>query len=368
MDEDVVCVDYSDDDIEAPHQPRNERKRVDDIEDISDDDEDFTIKYPCKRKKIDEEKEKEEDEEELPSISTLYPSVFPPSMRGITIYTVELVIDSRERRHTEILQYFSDKNIKTSVKALSIGDYMVLINGRAVSVAERKRQDDMYNSMLSHRYRDQKNRLLSSGIPIVRYITSESGSEEKDASLLKDRLRRVLPKNVNWDAVDNTFRDFRVIEKFKRFDRETKRFRYRTEEERQSFIDSIVSNQAIAMVSDDCLPQYLHALVRISKTYAKEKEIDLSKLSTLEQIQLQCGKKSITTSSDFFGNTLQSIKGMSAKKAEAIVNIYKTIPKLLEAYSKCKNEKESELLLNKATNKIITIPLSATIYKFITGK
>ena len=82
---------------------------------------------------------------------------------------MELIIDNRE---TKIKNILNGDNIK--YENLDIADIHVKNNGSTVLLIERKTNSDMQSSLIDGRYKEQKNRMLSTGIPILYILEGDS--------------------------------------------------------------------------------------------------------------------------------------------------------------------------------------------------
>uniref|UniRef100_A0AAF5Q0R0 [histone H3]-lysine(36) N-trimethyltransferase n=1 Tax=Wuchereria bancrofti TaxID=6293 RepID=A0AAF5Q0R0_WUCBA len=91
-----------------------------------------------------------------------------------------LIIDNREsantRKFQQMCSLFQKKGIFYEMRSLSIGDYlwvMRMCDGTEMvldTIVERKTLDDLWSSIVQKRYEEQKQRLISIGIPNIVYI------------------------------------------------------------------------------------------------------------------------------------------------------------------------------------------------------
>lgn len=79
---------------------------------------------------------------------------------------MSIVIDSREAKLLEFLKTHSDITVNYTVKQLSVGDIQLVVQGCTV-IIERKTLSDLWSSITSSRYNDQKTRLLQTNSQIV---------------------------------------------------------------------------------------------------------------------------------------------------------------------------------------------------------
>lgn len=83
---------------------------------------------------------------------------------------MDIIIDERENKLKTLLQKFSYVTTRT----LDIADVHIQIDGTTVLLIERKTNDDLRSSLLDGRYKEQKNRLLNTGIPVLYILEGES--------------------------------------------------------------------------------------------------------------------------------------------------------------------------------------------------
>uniref|UniRef100_A0A0R3RUS6 Crossover junction endonuclease MUS81 n=1 Tax=Elaeophora elaphi TaxID=1147741 RepID=A0A0R3RUS6_9BILA len=107
---------------------------------------------------------------------------------AFTTAQIVLVIDHREsanvRKFQQMCNLFQKKGILYEMRSLSVGDYlwiMRMCDGTEMvldTIVERKTLDDLRSSILQKRYEDQKQRLMSVGIPNIIYIVEGSTVSE----------------------------------------------------------------------------------------------------------------------------------------------------------------------------------------------
>ena len=89
---------------------------------------------------------------------------------------LELIIDNRER---ELINVVQSKYIREN---LEIGDIVFRKKGEIVLIIERKTINDLKASICDGRHREQKARLLGSGIPTERIMFIIEGNLNKKSS------------------------------------------------------------------------------------------------------------------------------------------------------------------------------------------
>lgn len=92
---------------------------------------------------------------------------------------MELHIDVREKK---VVEYFRDFP-GVVVKALDIGDFQCVIDGKVVLVIERKSLDDLAASIKDGRYKEQKLRLQTCGSRVVYLIEGIFKNTQPNAKL-----------------------------------------------------------------------------------------------------------------------------------------------------------------------------------------
>lgn len=115
---------------------------------------------------------------------------------------MKVIIDVRER---ELMKNIGDSFTYES-KQLDIGDIHIChpTEGHPMCVIERKSMSDLEASIIDGRYREQKGRLASSGIPVVYIIENGSVRKHKEAIVkgailntqVRDRIPMVMSKGV----------------------------------------------------------------------------------------------------------------------------------------------------------------------------
>ena len=83
---------------------------------------------------------------------------------------MSLTIDHRERLLLDVLR---KANVPHTSATLPVGDILCLYDGQAAWVAERKRADDLANSIKSGRWREQQCRLFGAGLSVVFIIEGD---------------------------------------------------------------------------------------------------------------------------------------------------------------------------------------------------
>ena len=116
-------------------------------------------------------------------------------------HSVTLVIDHRE--HAIIKAFEGEKEIE--VKALDVGDFHIMVNGKLAFVIERKTLADLESSIKDGRYSEQKTRALKT-LPLINpnvkfmYVLEGSGAFSFDDSNQRSKM-------LSSAILNTTFRD-----------------------------------------------------------------------------------------------------------------------------------------------------------------
>ena len=225
--------------------------------------------------------------------------------------SLDLILDCREHKLIEI---FPD----TKTKQLDIGDILYVNSEDPTEIkciVERKTLNDLSSSIIDGRYKEQKCRLLSSGIRVV-YIL-EGMIKNKFGVKFSTLLSAIL---------NMQFRDNITV--------------IRTKDLAETAQILIMLKEKIKSIpADDETRQIVYeSSVNISKKQNMSKETVFIK-------QLSC------------------IPGISDKTAKDIVNIFPSMKELILQYSSLESEKECERLLTTIDG--IGLIISKKVYNFI---
>ncbi|BEP13474.1 hypothetical protein acdb102_17850 [Acidothermaceae bacterium B102] len=110
------------------------------------------------------------------------PQVRVPTARAAGIAEFEILVDAHERYPYT----FAGQQVKTTRKALSCGDYGVVINGTLVASVERKSLSDLMSSLTSGR---------------LRYAMAELAALPRAAVVVEDRYSRIFAQELVRPAV-----------------------------------------------------------------------------------------------------------------------------------------------------------------------
>lgn len=239
-----------------------------------------------------------------------------------------------------LVKYYKNKpNIV--IKKLDIGDVLFTIDDKPWLCIERKNVVDLISSLHDGRYREQKLRLKAyrsqyPGLHIMYIIEGFSMSSQNEV-IQRPGMRKSFPKSTILSIITKLqFRDEFLCHVTQNI-HETKWFLDKTFENLQK-------------------GEFCFANKQITENdYLKE---------------IKTVKKANIVPNIFLKITLLQIPGISITKADAIFQIYKTIPQLLQKYKECTTAREKENLLAKikvSQNRKLGPVASKKIFQFMHG-
>ena len=246
---------------------------------------------------------------------------------------IELILDNRENKLIELLP-------NARVKQMEIGDIIFELNGDPILIIERKTVTDLSASIIEGRSREQKARLLNSGIPRNRILYLIEGNVNLP---LNEKIGSVTTNQILGSIINTQYRD------------------------------------GIAVYKTSCITETLVFLRKILDKLTKEPTMFYKYLSLEEGISsseysstLKTSKKANMTPHVWFITQLSLIPQITSKIADVIVAEYKTVFNLINSYTAIETEDGKKNMLvdltyNIANNKVRKIgpKISARIYEFM---
>ncbi|KAG5419642.1 MUS81 [Candida metapsilosis] len=246
-------------------------------------------------------------------------------------YEVVIYVDNREIRAQQERDFFRRQlelaNLKCDVKALSCGDVTWvarhLRTGREAVLnylCERKRIDDLCDSIKDGRFQEQKNRMRKSGMTHCFYLVEE-------VSMVKERAYAIMDSIQT--GIAQTMTNARIyLRRFKDIDETTE------------FLASLTGvikdlhahkNLVVLRPRDICnQDHYNEMLVKFREKFETRANYECCHL--FSSFQEMMGKTTQMTVKELFILMLMTIKGCSLEKAIVIQNRFPTPKKLLEFY------------------------------------
>lgn len=246
---------------------------------------------------------------------------------------LKLIIDQRER---ELKTYFENKD-NVLIETLDIGDIMFSCEGEIVLIIERKTVSDLGASICDGRSREQKARLLGSGIHKDRIMYIVEGD------LTKVRTRGVTTTTLMGSIINTQFRDGIKV--------------YKT----------LSLNETITFIE-----KVFDKLKKDGTSfwqYNNNHNISASEYSST----LKTKKKANMTPEVWLNTQLTLIPQVTDRIASEIVQLYPTISILVKAYADLSNQDGEAMLedityvLSSGKNRRVGPKISTKIYNFIHG-
>lgn len=260
-------------------------------------------------------------------------------------YDIILVIDQREK--IDIMNF--DQSLKVEVRTLSCGDFIWVAKPKGISpsdrtkdlvldyVIERKRLDDLSQSIFDGRFQQQKQRLQSSGIRRPVYLIEDT-AQLRSSNLTSAGLAQAVVNILIHDGIG--------VEKAKNV--------------------SHANDYLISMTK--CLSKYYSNidLKSCDQERLKSGEASKNEMMTYSEFQTKGAKITNWTVHEMFAKHLIQLTGMSDVRVSVIIKKYPTLCHLIESYESCQSEKERESMLSKLvipdSNRTIGPALSRRIY------
>lgn len=224
---------------------------------------------------------------------------------------VSLIVDKREDNtlFNNLSDIFKNRAVKTNVDiklewdTLPVGDFWYKYGEKTVIIIERKTLNDLNSSIASSRYREQKNRIIESVVPLKYYLVEGTLYGAFNSKIKKDDYPRIYGAIVN-----TTVRD------------------------------------KIPVIRSENMCDTTQILLRIGLLLNKmgTQLFDLNKVTpALKYVDsYKPSKKSKMTPKLCYIQQLSQIPGVSVNMAETIAKTYSNMSKLITAYIKLEVEKD----------------------------
>lgn len=260
-------------------------------------------------------------------------------------YDIILIIDQREK--IDIVS--PERSMKMETRTLACGDFLWIARPKGISpsdktkdlvldyVIERKRLDDLSSSIMDGRFQQQKQRLLNTGVRRPIFLIEETANLRAGA-ITSSGLAQAVVNILTHDGID--------VEKVK---------------------NSSHSNDYLVSMTK-CIERFYanKDIISCNQEKLKSGEANENEFMTFAEFQTKGAKITNWTVREMFAKHLIQITGMSDRRVAVIIKEYKTLSSLIEAYRKCKSEKEKESLLAKLkipdSNRTIGPAISKRVY------
>ncbi|XP_017985058.1 PREDICTED: crossover junction endonuclease MUS81 isoform X1 [Theobroma cacao] len=256
------------------------------------------------------------------------------------VYEVILILDDREhftsqgaRSKKMIEKICSEFKIKINVRRLPIGDGIWIARHKHLFkeyvldfIVERKKVDDLRFSIRDNRYRDQKLRLLRSGLKKLIYLVEGDPNSSEAAESIKTAC----------------------------------------------FTTEILEGFDVQRTSGlhDTLRKYAYLTRAITQYYKLHLPEDQSRCTgvcpSFDEFILRCQELDKMTVSDVFAIQLMQVPQVTEEVAIAVVDLYPTLVSLAHAYSLLEGDVcAQEEMLRKQSNNVVTSAASKNIFRFV---
>ncbi|XP_032238437.1 crossover junction endonuclease MUS81 [Nematostella vectensis] len=242
------------------------------------------------------------------------------------------------KRKDTLVPELQSNGVEHSVRKLQVGDFLWVARERTRPlpgqlslpvrrelvldyICERKRMDDLNQSIIDGRFKEQKFRLRNCGLRHPIYLVEDFGSAQNLS----------LPESTLQQAIVNT----QVIDGF---------FVKRTQDLRESVAYLTIMTRFLQSFYKD---KTLLAFPREHLDFMASYDLSSSQvpLMTFEEFSERTVKNKAMTVSEMFGKQLMQVSGMSADKAVAILNKYPTPKSLMDAYDMQPTDSHRESML-----------------------
>ncbi len=276
-------------------------------------------------------------------------------------FKVILVIDNREVKSQDERNFFQEQisllGVESCVRPLTIGDALWIAKNLKTGqetilnyILERKRLDDLMQSIKDGRYEEQKVRMRRSAIENIIYLVEETGA---DRGIMAEAIQTSMSKVI---MITNFFlkRTSCVEESVKYLAQITEQIKevYKT---RKLLVPKIPP-----LETQVAFKKYINGLQHNFKGY--DISVDYG------QFQEMMSKTGNFTLKQVYLQMLMATRGVSLEKAKTIQRKYPTPSHLLNSYSKLTSISSRKLLLfeqfgKEIGNKKIGKALSEKIYE-----
>ncbi|MHA2038078.1 MAG: crossover junction endonuclease [Promethearchaeota archaeon] len=245
---------------------------------------------------------------------------------------IKLILDTRENALHKLLP-------NAIIKSLDIGDILFELNGEPVVIIERKSVSDLASSIYDGRAREQKARLLNSGVSREKIMFLIEGDLNKN---IDEKVGCIKTNTLLGSIINTIFRDG------------VKVYKTACVQETAIFIDKLLCK-----------------LIKDYKDFYKYSNTTEGITECEYSATLKTSKKANMTPNVWFITQLSLVPQVTNKLASVIVEKYPTLFELVKAYEETDKKLEllSSLTYSVANNKTRKIgpKISERVYKFVYG-
>ena len=133
---------------------------------------------------------------------------------GIVVDSMTIVCDIRENL---FIQECSKQNVDIQVETLDLADFKIIQHNGQEVLVERKTMSDLSASIVDGRYKEQKQRLMQSGVPVVYIIENTGKSTSVPMTTLLSAILKMQYRDklivVRSNGIKETLQYVKLIEK-----------------------------------------------------------------------------------------------------------------------------------------------------------
>ncbi|KAL8733236.1 MAG: hypothetical protein Q9166_002253 [cf. Caloplaca sp. 2 TL-2023] len=312
--------------------------------------------------------------------TTFVPPNFQPIHLQPGTFTVELILDNREIRSREDRGYIEkeliSKGIRPTVRSLPLGDFFWVAKcndpnllarygeeGTEIAldyIIERKRLDDLISSIKDGRFHEQKFRLRRSGAKNVVYLLEDIAISQEQRTKYHEAVQSAIASTqvVNGYFMKRTRGIDDTIRYLTRMTRTLKEMY----EVRPIFPSASLFGKGLANADTSDQSKSLNLLpshVLSPQTYLpllsylRSTQPNASHNINYTSFASLASKTDNRTLRDVFLQMLMTTRGLTGDKAIEIQKRWHTPRAFIEAYEKCKDEKEKETMVEKGLEGVV---------------
>ncbi|KAH8416782.1 hypothetical protein KR222_004080 [Zaprionus bogoriensis] len=256
-------------------------------------------------------------------------------------FRLVLLVDTQETsgKHKRVLDqtrsYLQSLGVEHEVRRLTVGDFLWIACDGAGNelvlpyVVERKRMDDLANSIRDGRFHEQKHRLRQCGLPHVVYLIEDYGDNEQ-LGLPLDSLQqalanaRIQARGIQVVRTDNHYRSMCYLAGV------------------GGALQQLYLQGGKSLHSIDKADLEAGSGQQSPSSACPADQVHLLKFRALYE---DSARNAQLTVREVFVQQLLQLHSLSMDRALAIVERYATPRLLLDAYAECESETEARLLL-----------------------
>ncbi|KAJ7718694.1 hypothetical protein DFH07DRAFT_1011587 [Mycena maculata] len=240
-------------------------------------------------------------------------------------YTIQLLLDARELNEKTICDRFRARGVDAATRTLNLGDVVWIAKQGAEEcvldvVLERKRLDDLVESIHKGRFQEQKFRLHQSGISSVLYLVEEYKLNQNNTPDQKKSRQKAISTTVSSTQVVDRF----MVKETRSIDDTVSYLIAVTEELRRAH-----QNKDLHVIPTEMI--HRQSYLNLQRHLRREKPTQCF-VTSWHDYQALNKTQELVTVGNTWAQMLQCVKGMSAEKASGVLKRWETPRALWEAF------------------------------------